>query len=112
MVRLGRMFIAAADEAQGQSVIILYRGLRNFDIGIDLAFDSFFFLAWILLGFAMLKSKYFGRLFGALGIILFGITSVLNIWTAPNPPGFEMAPIVSLWGLAVYIQMLRSAKSM
>jgi len=111
MVRLGRMFLAVTDETQRQNIATLYKGLRNFDIGIDLAFDSFFFLAWILLGFAMLKSKYFGRLFGTLGIILFGITAVLNIWTAPNPPGFEMAPIVSLWVLAVYIQMLRSTKS-
>jgi hypothetical protein len=111
MVRLGRMFVAATDEARRQSVVILYRELRNFDLGIDLAFDSFFFTAWILLGFAMLKSKYFGKIFGTLGIVLFGITAVLNIWTAPNPPSFEMAPIASLWGLAVYIQMLRSAKS-
>jgi hypothetical protein len=60
----------------------------------------------------MLKSKCFGKIFGALGIVLFGITAVFNIWTAPNPPGFELAPIVSLWVLAVYVQMLRSAKSM
>jgi hypothetical protein len=75
-------------------------------------FDTFFFTAWILLGLAMLKSKCFGKIFGALGIVLFGITAVFNIWTAPNPPGFELAPIVSLWVLAVYVQMLRSAKSM
>jgi hypothetical protein len=111
MVRLGRMFVAETEEAQRQSIAILYRGLRNFDIGIDLAFDLFFFTAWILLGFSMLKSKHFGKIFGAPGIVLFGITAVLNIWTAPNPPSFEMAPIVSLWVLAVYIQMLRSAKS-
>lgn len=111
MVRMGRLFIAATDEAQRQSIAILYRGLRNFDIGIDLAFDSFFFSAWILLGFAMLKSKYFGKILGALGIVLFGITAVLNLWTAPNPPSFEMSPVVSVWVLAVYIQMLRVAKS-
>jgi len=111
MVRLGRMFVAATEEAQRQSIAILYRGPRNFDIGIDLAFDLFFLTAWILLGFSMLKSKHFGKIFGALGIVLFGITAILNIWTAPNPPGFEIAPIVSLWVLAVYIQMLGSAKS-
>jgi hypothetical protein len=111
MVKLGRMFVTATDEAQRQSIVILYKGLRHFDLGIDLAFDSFFFTAWILLGLAMLKNRHFGKIFGALGIALFGITAVLNIWTAPNPPSFEMSPIVSLWVLAVYIQMLRSAKS-
>jgi hypothetical protein len=105
------MFISATDEAQRQSIVVLYKGLRNFDMGLDLAFDSFFFTAWILLGLSMLKSEYFGKIFGALGIVLFGITAVLNIWTAPNPPSFEMAPIISLWALAVYVQMLRSAKS-
>jgi hypothetical protein len=58
--------------------------------------DLFFFTAWILLGFYMLKSQPFGKIFGALGIVLFGITTVLNIWTALNPPGFEMTSFVSL----------------
>jgi len=111
MVRLGRMFVAATDEAQRQSIVILYGGLRNFDIGIDLAFDSFFFAAWILLCLAMLRNRHFGKMFGVIGLALFIITAVLNIAAAPNPPNFEMAPIVSFWVLAVYIQMLRSAKS-
>jgi hypothetical protein len=59
----------------------------------------------------MLKSKHFGKIFGALGIVLFGITAVLSIWTAPNPQGFELAPIVSFWALLAYVQMLRSVKS-
>jgi hypothetical protein len=110
-VRLGRMFISATDEAQRQSIVVLYKGLQSFDMGLDLAFDTFFFAAWILLGLSMFKSEYFGKIFGALGIVLFGITAVLKIWTAPNPPSFEMAPIVSFWALAAYVQMLRSAKS-
>jgi len=111
MVRLGRMFLAATEETQRQSVVILSRGLRSFDMGIDLAFDSFFFAAWILLGLAMVKSKYFGKIFGGLGMVLFAITAALNIWAAPNPPSFEMSPIVSLWILAVFVQMLRLTKS-
>jgi len=111
MVRLGRMFVDATDDAQRQSVVILYRGLRSFDIGIDLAFDSFFFMAWILLSLAMLKNRHFGKIFGVTGLALFAITTCLNIGAAPNPPNFEMAPLASLWVLAVYIQMMRSAKS-
>jgi hypothetical protein len=111
MAKLGKMFVNAPDETSRQVIVALYRGLRYIDFGLDLAFDFFFFSAWMLLGYAMLNQKYFGKVFGTIGIILFGITSVLNIWSAPNPPNFEMAPIVLLWILAVYIQMLRKAKS-
>jgi hypothetical protein len=111
MAKMGKMFVAASDEAQRQSIAVLYKGLRNFDMGIDLAFDTFFFTAWILLALAMLKSKHFSKIFGTIGIVLFSLTALINIWTAPNPPSFDPAPIVTLWVLAVYIQMLRAVKS-
>ena len=111
MVKMGRRFLAATDEAQRQDVVSLYRGLRLFDQGIDLAFDTFFFLGWILLAFAMLSHRNFGKVFGLIGIILFGAAAVLNAWSAPTPPSFEMSPIVCLWVLAVFVQMLRAAKT-
>jgi hypothetical protein len=111
MVRMAARFVAASDELQRQSVVALYRGLRLIDQGIDLAFDTFFFTAWMLLGVAMLRHRSFGKVFGTVGILLFAITIVVNVWSAPLPPSFEMSPIVSLWVLAVYVQMLRSAKS-
>lgn len=110
IVKIGRRFLAATDEAQRQDVVSLYRGLRLFDQGIDLAFDTFFFLGWILLAFSMLSHRNFGKLFGIIGIILFGAAALLNAWAAPTPPSFEIGPIVCLWVLAVYVQMLRTSK--
>jgi hypothetical protein len=112
MVKMGKMYLAASEESQKQIISILYKGVRNFDIGIDLAFDCFFFTAWILFGYAMLKSKFFGRIFGSLGIILFSLTALINIWTAPNPPSIEIGPLVSLWVLAVFIQMYRAFRKL
>jgi hypothetical protein len=112
MVKLGKMCAAAADEPERQTIILLYRGLRNFDIGIDLAFDMFFFPAWILLGLAMLRSRSFGKVLGAFGLIFFAVTAVLNLWSAPTPPRLELSPIGALWVLVVFNRMLRSAKSL
>ena len=86
MVKMGKAFIAAGDDLQRQSIVTLYRGLRLFDQGIDLAFDTFFFAAWILLAFAMLSDKSFGKIFGSLGVLLFAVTVGLNAWSAPTPP--------------------------
>jgi len=112
MVKLGKMCAAAADEPERQAIILLYQGLRNFDIGIDLAFDMFFFSAWILLGLAMLKSRSFGKILGAFGLIYFAVTAFLNLRSAPTPPTLELSPIGALWILVVFIRMLRSAKSL
>jgi hypothetical protein len=42
MVRLGRTFVSVIEEDQRQRIAILYKGLSNFDIGIDLALDLIF----------------------------------------------------------------------
>jgi len=111
MVKLGNMFIGAKNDIQKESIVAVYRGLRCIDWGLDLAFDFFFFSAWILLGIAMLKNKNLGKILGFVGIILFTITAVLNIWAAPDPAIIELAPICCLWILMVYIQMLRSMRA-
>lgn len=112
MVKMGRWFLAATDNAQRQDIASLYRGLRFFDQGLDLAFDMFFFVGWILLAFAMLGHRSFGKLFGVIGILLFTMAALLNAWFAPTPPAFEVSPIVCLWVLAVFVQMLRAAKTL
>jgi len=109
MTKMGKLFLESTSEQRGL-VLYLYRGLRCIDYGLDIAFDFFFFSAWILLGFAMLKHKYFGKIIGSIGIMLFTVTAILNLWAAPNPPSLELSPIVCLWILVVYIQALRSAK--
>lgn len=107
--KMGKLFLNSTSE-QKEVVVNLYRGLRHIDQGLDLAFDFFFFSAWILLGFAMLKNKHFGKVIGSAVIIIFVLTAVLNLWAAPNPPSLELSPVCCLFILIVYIQALRSVK--
>ena len=107
----GSSFLSATSESERQSAVALYKGLRFIDYGMDLAFDTFFFSAWTLLGFKMLRHPNFGKVFGGIGIVLFVLAAIFNLRAAPDPPAFDIGPIAALWVLAVYIQTLRSAKS-
>ena len=107
MVKMGSYFLRFDDEIQQNIILRIYWSLRQIDQGIDLAFDMFFFTAWILLAIYMWKSPGFGRVFSILGIGLFGAATIINGITAPIPPSFEISPFVSLWILAVMIQMIR-----
>lgn len=111
MSKMGQAFLSATSESERQSAVALYRGLRFIDYGMDLTFDMFLFSAWILLAFSMLRHRSFGRVFGGIGIVLFGLAAITNLSTAPDPPAFDLGPVAALWALAVYIQMLRTAKS-
>lgn len=111
MSKMGQVFLSATSESERQSAVALYMGLRFIDYGMDLAFDTFFFSAWILLGFKMLRHPNFGKVFGGIGIVLFVFAAIFNLRAAPDPPSFDIGPIATLWVLAVYIQTLRSAKS-
>lgn len=111
MSKMGQAFLSAASDSERQSAVALYKGLRFIDYGMDLTFDLFFFTAWILLGFSMLRHRNFGKVFGGIGIILFVLAAILNLRAAPDPPAFDLGPIAALWVLAVYIQMLRATKS-
>jgi hypothetical protein len=111
MSEMSQAFLSATSESERESAVVLYKGLRNIDYGMDLAFDTFFFSAWILLGFKMLRHPSFGKVFGGIGIVLFVLAAIFNLRAAPDPPAFDLGPIASIWVLSVYIQTLRSAKS-
>jgi len=107
MVRMGARIHNLTDESQITHFVRTYSSLRLIDQGIDLAFDIFFFTAWILFTIPMWNRAGFGRLLASIGFALFAVTTVLNVWTAPIPPSFEISPFVSLWMLVVMIQMIR-----
>ena len=109
--KMGQAFLSATSESERQSAVALYKGLRYIDLGWDMAFDTFFFSAWILLGFKMLRHPRFGKVFGGIGIALFVLAAIFNLRAAPDPPTPDIGPIAALWVLAAYIQTLRSAKS-
>lgn len=82
MSKMGQAYLSAASDSERQSVIALYKGLRFIDYGMDLTFDLFFFTAWILLGISMLGHRVFGKVFGAVGIVLFVLAAFMNFRAA------------------------------
>ncbi len=107
MVSVGRIMLAATDDAQRQGIVTLYKEMRSIDYGMDLAFDSFFFISWIILGCNMLRHAKFGKVIGSIGILLFVLALILNVYAAPDPPSFDIGPIAVFWLLAVFINMIR-----
>jgi len=80
MTKMGKLFLESTAK-QREMVLYLYRGLRCIDYGLDIAFDIFFFSAWILLGYAMLNHKYFGKIIGSIGIF-----AVFGFWSFTFKP--------------------------
>lgn len=109
-VYMGGMFNQAANSGEQQRLLILFRGLRFVDLGLDLVWDIFIALSLILLGYAMLRHRYFGKVLGSAGIVIGALLLFFNLWSAPLPPTPDLGPVAVLWVLAVSIQMLRTSK--
>ncbi len=114
MARMGARFVAASASDQPM-VVMLYRGLRSVDLGLDLAWDVFGCISFLLFAVLMIRNRHFGLIFGLSGIIIGGLLLSFNIATAPTPPGnaglLDFGPLEGLWFLAVSIQMLRAART-
>lgn len=106
MAGLGQMYVAAIGDAERQNVVLLYRGLRSIDLGLDLAWDGLIFVAIVLMGWAMVRHPWFGRLLGSTGIAVGLGALAANAWTAPTPPAFDWGPLCGLWIVAVNVRML------
>lgn len=109
MGKMGETFVAAATDTDRQTAVSLYKSLRYIDYGMDLTFDLCFFTSWILLAICMWGHRTFGRVLGAIGIVLFALALILNIRAAPDPPTFDVGPIAAVWVLVIYIQMVRAS---
>lgn len=113
MARMGIKFLSAAEESQ-EMISSIYSGLRSIDYGFDLVWDIFISLSVILFGISMIKSAYFGKIFGITGILIAVGLLGFNIITAPIPPAsgnlIDLGSILFLWFLAVSIYMLRIVK--
>jgi len=110
MVKIGKMYLDVSNDIQRAGIVNLYRGLRYIDYALDVSFDIFFFSAWIMMGYSMLKMETSWKVLGLIGIALFLITAILNISSIPNPPSFELSPLCCIWLFAVYILAYISSK--
>lgn len=84
-----------------------YRGVNRVQAGLDVAFDIFITISWILFGLNIAKSKNFNKLLGWTGSLIALTLLVLNLYTFPNGPAesglFDLGPFLGLWALIFYI---------
>lgn len=84
-----------------------FRGANRVQAGLDVAFDIFITISWILFGWNIAKSPSFHKLLGWAGCLIALSLLVLNLITFPNAPAesglFDMGPFLGLWTLVVFI---------
>lgn len=84
-----------------------FRGANRVQAGLDVAFDIFITISWILFGLNIARSKSFNKFLGWSGsLIAFGLL-VLNMYTFPDAPAesglFDLGPFLGLWALVFFI---------
>ena len=74
---------------------------------MDVAFDIFITISWILFGLNIAKSKSFNKLLGWTGSIIALGLLVLNMITFPTAPAeaglFDLGPFLGIWSLIFFI---------
>ncbi len=84
-----------------------FNGANRVQAALDVSFDIFITISWMLFGLNIAKSKSFNKIFGWAGSLIALVLLVLNLYTFPNSPAnsglFDLGPLLGLWALAVYI---------
>ena len=98
---------AAKSEETKSFLKAAFRGANRVQAGLDVAFDIFITISWILFGLNIAKSSTFNKVLGWSGsIIALGLLT-LNLITFPNAPAesglFDLGPFLGIWILVFYI---------
>jgi hypothetical protein len=105
-----------AGNQSDESINSIWHAVDAVQLGIDITFDIFYALTFILYSVLMFRHPRFGKIFSISGIILFSSVLILNLITFPHPPAnkglFDVGPFTGLWALVVIVQSLRSIKWM
>ncbi len=107
------IFLTVPREARAD-LGLAFDGLNMVQLGMDVSWDIYFSLAMILLGIAMLGHPRFGRIWGALSILIGGGLLVLNLATFPIPPGeaesLDLGPVSGLYYLVASVRIWTSLR--
>ena len=84
-----------------------FRGANRVQAGLDVAFDIFITISWILFGLNIARNKSFNKILGWTGSIIALGLLILNMYTFPNAPAesglFDLGPFLGIWALIFYI---------
>jgi hypothetical protein len=98
---------AARSEETKSFLKAAFRGANRVQAGLDVAFDIFITISWILFGLNIAKNTKFNNVFGWIGSLIALGLLILNLTTFPNAPAesglFDLGPFLGLWTLVFYI---------
>ena len=103
--------LSAADtEAAREAINLEWNAVNRVQYLLDVVWDIFLCAALILFGTALLGHPQFGKIWGAIGIVVSGALLLLNLYTFPEGPAYagsvDLGPLAALWMMAVFVRML------
>lgn len=97
-----------------KSLGLAYAGLNMVQLGMDVSWDIYLSFATILLGLAMFSHPRFGKIWGAIALLIGAGLLVLNLAAFPIPPAdassFDLGPVTGVLYLFVAFRVLTSLK--
>jgi len=103
-----REAISAVTTEDAQNLLrATYRGANRVQSGLDVAFDIFITISWILFGLNIARNKSFNKVLGWTGSLIALSLLVLNMYTFPNAPAesglIDLGPFLGLWSLVFFV---------
>ncbi len=84
-----------------------FRGANRVQAGMDVAFDIFITISWVLFGLNIARSPSFNKILGWSGSLIAFCLLTLNMYTFPDAPAesglFDLGPFLGLWALVFFI---------
>ncbi|MEM1336695.1 MAG: hypothetical protein AAGF96_03045 [Bacteroidota bacterium] len=107
------MNTAQTEEAKQMAKTIFF-GVDKVQSAMDVAFDIFITLSWVLFGLNIAGNKNFNSILGYSGSsIAFGLL-LLNLYTFPNAPSdsglLDLGPFLGIWALILYLSFFLKIK--
>ncbi len=103
-----------SEEAKQLNKAILL-GVDKVQTYMDIVFDIFISIAWILFGLNIARSPSFSRILGYLGSLIALGLLVFNLYTFPFPPAdsglLDLGPFFGLWALVFYVLFFLKVKA-
>ncbi len=100
------METASSEEAKAL-LMASFKGANRVQAGLDVVFDIFITISWILFGINIAQSPSFNKVLGWVGSLIAFSLLTLNMYTFPTAPAesglFDLGPFLGLWALVFFI---------
>ncbi|WP_350288356.1 hypothetical protein [uncultured Croceitalea sp.] len=82
---------------------------------MDVAFDIFITISWILFGLNIARSRHFSRILGYIGSLIASGLLIFNLYTFPYAPAdsglFDLGPFLGVWAFIFYLTFFLKVKT-